>query len=786
MAAQLGWALATLLAVMACSQPIQTDLYRLLTTKPTPTSDQGVAVQSIAFSSPNNTPPGLTFQAGTTVAQSITVAFTPSTATNKNVTWSSQNGKVVITPGTTPNTATVVPVTGAGAPQAGDLDTITARPADGGAALQKTCAVVFTGPSSIPVTGISLDQSAIVVASGSSSIVTVTILPSNSSVQTVNWSITTTTSATATFQAGETTTTTSTDHSPVTIVGGNPGTGVTVTATLVDGANTFTQTCAVTVTDTQVTGVSFISPPTNISVGNSATLTARVTPGGATNSAVTWSTDKPAFVTVTPGTHSGADSTATVTVNSASAAPSFTVTATSVQDNAIVATQTINASVAVSSVTIDQSTSALLEGETGGLTATVLPVNATSPTVTWSSSNGAVSVNATTGQMQAQGGQGGNSATITATADGVSATLVVSVVAPAQVPVLGAPASPGGGVYTGATMALNPSNGFPVIAYRDDLGNGHVQEWLGGGTWSTNMSSFNIGAFLVDPTGATNLALAVDSVGNPTVGYVAASNSAVSVTQWNGTFWNSLNGAGGFTSRYLSLAIGPYHSINGPTLSDVPFLAMGFDFNPPQAAALEVYDTTFPGWALTDVGALTYDGPNSTSTSSIINPTGSPSASSVLVASLINGTNLRVRGFPGGVLKAQTTVSNASFVSLGVDGQGLAYVAAVDGTGTAHLYQQSGGSLVQVATIGSGQSDSLSLVLDPRPGMEVAYVAFRNISTGTASLWKWDNGTFGLLIVDVSGVGAQVDGTKLVMNSNGHLYYLYESGGVVTVKDFVR
>ncbi len=679
---------AVMLILTACASPVRPDLFRLADTK---------QVQSIAFASPNNHPPSLSFQAGTTMSQTVSIAFTPSAVSNKNVTWTSANGKVTIVP-TGPNTATVTPVTGAGAPIVGDTDTITAVPADGGTALKKTCAVVFTGVSTVPVTGISLDQTALSVATAGSATLKVTISPTGSSVQTVNWSISSTTTASATFSAGGTTATTSSDQSTVTIVGGTPGTGVKVTATLVDGSNTFTKTCDVTVTG-----------------------------------------------------------------------------------------------VAVDTVTIDQVTTTLLENETQTLTATVLPVNASSPTVTWSSSNSTkISVNPTTGVVQAQTASGGATAVITASAGGKSTSITIAAEAAASVPALGTPASPGGGTYTGATMALDPSDGLPAIAYSDGSGNGHVQRWLGT-AWSTNMSTFNVGAFLIDTSLATNLALAVDSAGNPTVAYIASSNSSVSVTQWDGTVWNPLNGADSTTSRYLALAIGQYHSVLNANVPDTPYLAMASnEGSSPQFAAIEVHDAAFspPTWALPTTGTLSYDGPNSTSTSLLLNPkydfTTNPGVDSAFVASLISGSTVVAYGFPSKALKAQTTVSGASFVSLGVDGQGLLYVAYTDAGGTARLLQQSSSSFVQTAQIGSGSADHLSLVFDPRAGMKVAYVSFRDVSTGQASLWKWDNGTFGLLIADVSGVGAQVQGTKLVMSSTGHLYYMYESSGNVVVKDFNR
>lgn len=81
--------------------------------------------------------------------------------------------------------------------------------------------------------------------------------------------------------------------------------------------------------------------------------------------------------------------------------------------------------VAVTSVTLNQSTATVEAGKTVTLTATVAPENATNKTVTWASSN--------TGIATVDGGVvtgvAAGEATITATADGKSATATITVTA---------------------------------------------------------------------------------------------------------------------------------------------------------------------------------------------------------------------------------------------------------------------------------------------------------------------------------------------------------------------
>ena len=109
-----------------------------------------------------------------------------------------------------------------------------------------------------------------------------------------------------------------------------------------------------------------------------------------------------------------------------------TITATACDDSGISASVDLSVSVVeVEGVTItDYRGTALLEGETVQLNATILPENATYKSVTWSSSNPNVATVSETGLVTAVSGsrRGYSSATITATAaNGVSASVQVTV-----------------------------------------------------------------------------------------------------------------------------------------------------------------------------------------------------------------------------------------------------------------------------------------------------------------------------------------------------------------------
>lgn len=108
-----------------------------------------------------------------------------------------------------------------------------------------------------------------------------------------------------------------------------------------------------------------------------------------------------------------------IQLNTADASTSYKETATSVS-----ATVTVqDAAVAVTGITLDKSELALTEGETGTLTATVTPENATDKTVTWSSSDESVATVADGTVTAVAAG----TATITAKAGDVEAACTVTV-----------------------------------------------------------------------------------------------------------------------------------------------------------------------------------------------------------------------------------------------------------------------------------------------------------------------------------------------------------------------
>ena len=163
------------------------------------------------------------------------------------------------------------------------------------------------------------------------------------------------------------------------------------------------------------TGVTLNATSVSVREGESTTLKATVAPSNATNKSVTWTSSNEAVATVGGGNVIGVSKgTATITAktsNGKTATCKVTVT-----ENTSIIKPT--------GITLDKSSLELMSGETGQLTATVKPADATNKIVTWSSDNTAV---ATVGSGKVTA-VGEGTATITAsTFNGFSASCTVTV-----------------------------------------------------------------------------------------------------------------------------------------------------------------------------------------------------------------------------------------------------------------------------------------------------------------------------------------------------------------------
>ena len=213
----------------------------------------------------------------------------------------------------------------------------------------------------------------------------------------------------------------------------------------------------------KVTGVSLSPKTLSLNPGKEGTLIATITPGNATNQNVTWESSPSGIVTISP---SADTKTATITAIGASGSTAtITVTTNDGSEKSATCTVTVTEppTVSVTSVTLDKTSLALDVGGSDTLTATVEPDNATTKTVTWSTSDKNVATVDQNGNVKAVGA---GKATITATTadgSGVSATCTVTVNGPVLPPQPSDPApSQPTGDGSGTNSAASRQQG-PVV-----------------------------------------------------------------------------------------------------------------------------------------------------------------------------------------------------------------------------------------------------------------------------------------------------------------------------------
>ena len=309
-------------------------------------------------------------------SRKLSATVKPSGATNKEVSWTSNNESVA----TVDSNGNVKGLKEGSA-------TITVTTKDG--SKTATCKVTVSKPAStISVTGVSLNKTSLSLTVGGSQSLSATVSPSNASDKSVSWK--------------------SSDTSVATVDGsGNvkavkAGTA-TITVTTKDGSKT--ATCKVTVKSSSVavTSISLNKTDLYLSEGESEKLIVTFNPSDATNKEVTWESDTPSKATVDNNGNVKAVEVGTAIIS------------VTTKDGSRIARCLVHVSAAVISVTgvsVSPTSVTLAEGERKELTATVKPSNATKKSVTWTSSNTTVATVSTSGLVTAKSA---GTATITVT-----------------------------------------------------------------------------------------------------------------------------------------------------------------------------------------------------------------------------------------------------------------------------------------------------------------------------------------------------------------------------------
>lgn len=282
----------------------------------------------------------------------------PSTATNKKVTFTSSNTSVA----TVDSTGKITGISSGKA-------TITVKSNDGNASAK------FTITVKVPLKGVSLNKTSLSLNKGESYSLTPTFNPTDATNKTVSWSSSNTKVATVNSSG------------KVTAI----GTG-TATITIKTKENNYKATTKVTVTNL-TTKVTLNKTTVQLSKGESYKLSVTITPKDATNKTLTWTSSDSTVATV--------DSTGNV-IAKKPGTTSVTVKTT----NGKTATCKVN----VTSISITSGSATIMDEDTYKLTAT-LTGQTGQEKVTWSSSDTNVATVDSTGKIK---GKSIGTATITA------------------------------------------------------------------------------------------------------------------------------------------------------------------------------------------------------------------------------------------------------------------------------------------------------------------------------------------------------------------------------------
>ena len=257
-----------------------------------------------------------------------------------------------------------------------------------------------------PVTSIRLNKVAFALQTGDSETLTATVVPSDATNKTVTWS--------------------TSDSSVATVSNGKVTAKKAGIAKITAKAGSASTICTVTVTDPEIpiTAVSLDKHSMNLTVGGTGSLSATISPSNAnTSRQVEWQSSDTSVATVQNGLVTAKKAgTAVITVVTVSGGKKDTCTVT--------VSAPAPATVPVSSVSLDKTAMTMTAGDSGSLTATVNPSNATNKAVTWSSSDASVAT-VSNGSVSAKKA---GTAVVTAKAGDKTATCTVTVKAKESAP----------------------------------------------------------------------------------------------------------------------------------------------------------------------------------------------------------------------------------------------------------------------------------------------------------------------------------------------------------------
>jgi uncharacterized protein YjdB len=310
-------------------------------------------------------------------SQNLTATVLPDDASDKSIVWESSDSRIAKV-----SNDGVVTAVGVGS------CSIHAKSGE----VTATCSVTS---KAIHVTSIEIIPTECELVVGDSQELTATVLPGNATYKTVYW------------ESSDEEIATVSQNGVVTAMGEGY-------CRILASADGLSAQCEVAVSPLiiEVTSVTLDATSLAMTTGDTYTLTATVVPSDATDPTVSWTSSDKSVATVSGGTVR------------AVGAGTCNITAKAGAKSATCHVTVADAVVAVTSVTLNESTLTLTEGNTATLSATVLPDNATDKTVTWTSDDTNVASVSSSGLVTALAA---GSCTINARAGTQSATCKLTV-----------------------------------------------------------------------------------------------------------------------------------------------------------------------------------------------------------------------------------------------------------------------------------------------------------------------------------------------------------------------
>lgn len=299
------------------------------------------------------------------------IAFTilPNDATNQTINWNSSNSSVV----SVSDSGEIE-----GLSTSTEPITITGTTTDGSNISAKL--MVTVTEANVPVTGFKISPSNKTMAISETYTIQYTITPENATNQEIAWN----SSDEACVKVS---------NEGIVTVNSMPSRDVTITGTTADGKLKGYLTVTVSAAAIPVTSVVINEDSVNVTNGTSYNVIATVNPNNATNNSLAWTSDNESVATV--------NNSGLVTTHSVGTA---NVKATSQADSTKYDSITINvisSNVAVTGVTIEESSHTIHKGSAYTVSAIVNPSNATNKNIDWSSSNTAIATVDNNGKVTA-------------------------------------------------------------------------------------------------------------------------------------------------------------------------------------------------------------------------------------------------------------------------------------------------------------------------------------------------------------------------------------------------